>query len=81
MITENQLIGKLEKFPIEVVKRMLECQVEQGNVEDATVFQRKPSAGKKFGGFDWWDTIEDEDFWYYVIVGKDFGLFFGKYPT
>ena len=39
-ITTADLIGKIENFPIEVVEKMVEEQVRQGNKADVTIFQR-----------------------------------------
>ena len=36
-VKQEDLIGDIEGFPIEVVQRMLECQVEQGNKADVSV--------------------------------------------
>ena len=46
-VTEKDLIGDLEGFPIEVVQKMLKKQVEQGNMEDVTVFQNYYRQDKK----------------------------------
>ena len=32
--------GKLEGFPKEIIARMLDCQEEQGNPRDVTVFEK-----------------------------------------
>ena len=75
--------GKLEGFPKEIIARMLECQEEQGNKRDVSVFEREIYAGRFFGGFDWDNTKEakeDWDFWAKVIVRENFDIFFEKYP-
>lgn len=79
MITEKDLIGRLEGFPIQVVEKMLERQVQQGNIEDITVFQCSISADKIQGGFTWDNTVEKHDFWLEVISNHNFELFFQKY--
>ena len=79
-ITEKDLIGQIEGFPIEVVQRMIECQVEQGNPADATVFQIYGGVSRKLGGFNWGETKEDFAFWENVIANKEFDLFFKYYP-
>ena len=81
MITEKDLIGQLEGFPIQVVKKMLERQVQQGNIEDITVFQREAASDKKQGGFNWRNTVEEHSFWDIIINGHNFELFFKKYPN
>lgn len=79
-VKESDLIGKIQKFPIEVVQRMCECQVEQGNKFDPNVFSRDICAGKYEGGFNWDLSCEGDDFWSIVILGKKFNIFFEKYP-
>lgn len=74
-ITEKDLIGQIKDFPIEVVEKMIERQVEQGNPADVRVFQDIVT-----GGFFWNETIEGYDFWCEVILRKNFDLFFEKYP-
>lgn len=72
--------GQIEGFPKEVIRRMLECQVEQGNEEDACVFETVRQSGALSKGFEWYKTKEGNDFWLNVITGKNFNLFFEKYP-
>lgn len=79
-ITEKDLIGKIEGFPIEVVKKMIDRQVEAGNCANVEVFQRKSNAAVQLGGFTWSDTPEGNDFWDNIIFEHDFDLFFKKYP-
>ena len=74
-VKEEDLIGKIKAFPIEVVQRMVDCQVEQGNEADVTVFQTRNKSG-----FVWYGSEEGEDFWESVIVYMNFDLFFDKYP-
>ena len=83
-ITENEKPkltygGEIADFPIEVVERMLECQVEQGNKRDVSVFERNKIAGSYSKGFCWVETKEDVNFWNEVIGNKNFDLFFQKY--
>ena len=80
MITEKDLIGQLEGFPIQVVKKMLERQVQQGNTENVRIFQNYSSADKSLRGFDWANTSEGGDFWAEVIHDHNFERFFKKYP-
>jgi hypothetical protein len=80
MVTQNDLIGSLEGFPIEVVEKMLYNQQLQGNPKDILIFQRHNTIDKHGGGFDWEMTIEGDNFWLNVINNKNFNLFFEKYP-
>ena len=72
--------GQLEEFPREIVERMLECQVEQGNPRDVSIFEHYPNADQDSGGFNWRATIEGDDWWSKVIDYKNFDIFFLKYP-
>lgn len=67
--------GQLEGFPKEVIDKMLERQVEQGNERNVNVFKIE-----RYDGFYWEETIEGYTFWSSVIRNKDFDLFFAKYP-
>lgn len=53
IVKKGDLKGDIENFPIEVVQRMVECQVEQGNKADVKVFQYSKSSCQSNGGFDW----------------------------
>lgn len=74
-ITGKDLIGDIKGFPIEVVEKMIERQVEQGDKADVDVFQYTAT-----GGFFWDETTEGCGFWSEVIINKNFDLFFEKYP-
>lgn len=80
MITEKDLIGQLKGFPIQVVKKMLERQVQQGNPENVCIFQQYCSSDRTMRGFTWENTPEGGDFWCEVIHNHNFKLFFEKYP-
>lgn len=67
--------GELKGFPKEIIARMLDCQEEQGNKRDVTVFEKNITEG-----FIWGQAKEKDSFWYEVISNKDFNLFFEKYP-
>lgn len=79
-VKKEDLVGELLDFPIEIVQKMVERQVEQGNIPDVTIFQKDCRATKLDGGFTWSLTIENDVFWYIVIVQKRFDDFFKKYP-
>ena len=55
-ITEKDLIGDIAGFPIEVVRKMVEEQVRQGNKADVSIFQECAHKVKKSGGFEWKET-------------------------
>lgn len=73
--------GEIADFPQEVVEKMLERQVEQGNKRDASVFEKKKVAGKNGNGFTWSKTLEGDDFWRNIIEEERFEVFFKKYPS
>ena len=79
-VKQEDLVGDIEGFPLEVVQRMIERQVEQGNKADVSVFQNRKSCSGGSGGFEWCDTTERHDFWQKVILNRDFKIFFEKYP-
>lgn len=79
-ITQKDLIGDLENFPIEVVEKMLQRQYEQVNKIDISVFQEYKRSDVQRNGFHWADTIEGHGFWYSVINEEKFDLFFAYYP-
>lgn len=79
-VKPQDLRGEIENFPIEVVQKMCEHQVEQGNRFDASVFAKCPTVGSIADGFYWGSTSEGDDFWECVIIGRKFDLFFEKYP-
>ena len=79
-VKESDLIGDLEGFPIEVVQKMIERQVEQHNKADITSFQKHISNSKTEGGFTWVDTIEGHSFWADIILYRNFKTFFEVYP-
>ena len=72
--------GQLEGFPREIVERMLECQVEQGNPKDVSVFEENRNMDGFHGGFTWCDTSEEYDFWAKILVFTKLDTFFEKYP-
>lgn len=67
--------GELTGFPKEIIKRMLDCQEEQGYKNNILVFEKSRSSG-----FSWNETKEGCNFWFNVIRGKNFNLFFKRYP-
>ena len=79
-VKESDLKGQIKDFPIEVVQRMVECQVEQGNKADVGIFQICTYTAYDNGGFYWCKTKEGPNFWVDVIMNKRFDLFFEKYP-
>lgn len=77
---ENLTGTQLEGFPDEVIDKMLERQLEQGNNRNIEVFKKKSDASKAKCGFDWDETNEKFHFWNQVIHSRDFYLFYEKYP-
>lgn len=79
-ITAVDLIGKIKNFPIEVVEKMVEEQVRQGNKADVTIFQKEVTADTRDGGFVWKITKDGHAFWDEIIRCHKFDVFFAKYP-
>lgn len=79
-VKQSDLIGDIKDFPIEVVEKMIEEQVKQGNCPNVGVFQKHISADTVDGGFNWYNTEDGDDFWIEIIDGGNFELFFKKYP-
>lgn len=72
--------GEIEGLPAPILKRMMECQVEQGNKADHTVFENCKCASKSGRGFDWSVTAEKSAFWTTAITYGDYSRFFEMYP-
>lgn len=70
----------IKNFPPEVINKMIEMQVAQGNPANVKVFEELESASFEEGGFNWEDTPDGFPFWDSVIMDEDFDLFFKKYP-
>jgi hypothetical protein len=79
-ITKADLIGNIKNFPIEVVEKMVEEQVRQGNKANVKVFQKYRVADSRQGGFCWDRTDDGSIFWHCVIMNEYFDVFFEKYP-
>ena len=72
--------NELKRVPQEIIYKMLERQVEQGNKRDADVFDENIIYGYFGGGFTWDQTIEGQKFWKEVLKEKRYDLFFLRYP-
>jgi len=70
--------GQIKDFPKEVVDKMLEYQVAQGNPKDVSVFEINKIAC--INGFNWKETEEGGSFWDNVIINHNFESFFKEYP-
>ena len=79
-VEQSDLIGAIENFPIQVVEKMIERQVQQGNKPDVKAFHRYVYKDAKGGGFTWKNTIEGEMFWHEVIRNNNYNVFFEMYP-
>lgn len=78
-VEKSDLVGDIKDFPIEVVEKMIDEQVKQGNIPNVEVFQKCAILDDEDGGFAWNRTKDGEDFWREVIVESNFDLFFKKY--
>ena len=76
-VKQEDLVGDIEGFPIEVVQKMIEYQENQRGKEDIFVFQKNVTS---VNAFDWIRTKEGFAFWDDVICNENFNTFFEKYP-
>jgi hypothetical protein len=72
--------GCITGFPAEIVEAMMDCQQQQDNPRDYHIFEQDPDAGEEGGGFTWSVTQEGHCFWECVIMRREFGHFFERYP-
>lgn len=79
-VEQSDLVGDIKDFPIEVVEKMIEEQVKQGNYPNVEVFQNGITSDRNNDGFSWDDAEDGYDFWEDVIDNDNFDLFFEKYP-
>jgi len=68
--------GQLEGVPNDIVERMMDCQEEQGNKRDASVFEKFGISSDVECGFYWFKTKEGQAIWEYVIRKKNFQPFY-----
>lgn len=73
-VPKGQLVG----IPNDIIKVMLQHQVEQGNPEDVTIFENYKNQGKIDGGFDWYKT-SNLNIWIDVLNKMDFKSFYKFY--
>ena len=71
---------QFERAPKEVQEKMLERQVEQGNIRDPYIFVKNFSSGRDNGGFTWGKTPEGRKFWENISDYDDYSEFFELYP-
>lgn len=79
-VEQSDLVGDIKDFPIEVVEKMIEEQVKQGNCPNVEVFQKFVNADVADDGFTWEKTDDGDDFWMEIIGSGNFDLFFERYP-
>ena len=64
--------GQIDGFPVEIVDKMIEEQIAQGNRPDVTVFEHDAGQNKKGGGFEWSKSRQKEEYWQEVIGNRNF---------
>lgn len=69
----------LSGLPLEILDKMIEYQVKQGNTANPEIFVENSTANKIEGGFDWCDTKEGTIFWSDVICEYKHYKFFKRY--
>ena len=70
-LTEEDLVGGIRGFPLQIVEVMLDKQRAVTNKIDISEFQRN-----KASGFRWSETPEGVSFWWDVIGNRNFKKFF-----
>lgn len=73
-------VGQIATYPIEIIDKMIEKQVEQGNAPDVAIFENSIHSNYDDLGFDWERSSEGFSFWLQVIKYKNFHCFYKKYP-
>lgn len=81
LVKQEDIVGDIEGFPIEVVHVMCERQLEQTGKVDPSVFASDKSASSNEGGFHWGSTIEGDEFWCNVIIDKDWKAFYDRFAN
>lgn len=79
IVEKKDLKGEIKDFPIEVVQKMVDNQVLQGNEANVSVFQHDATAELWEGGFAWEETREGVNFWD-IIIGEQLDVFFEHFP-
>lgn len=69
------------KLPLEIRELMLKRQYEQCGIKDSTVFETAISASKSGRGFDWYLTVEGEEFWDSIISYGYLDKFYSMYGS
>ena len=70
--------GDIEGFPFDIVMKMCDQQVKQGNPWDVSVFEKDIMSNKNYGGFDWYSTEDGGVFWAEISYAN-FKPFYEKY--
>ena len=68
------------KLPKEILEKMCDNQVAQGNLRNPEVFKRSRFSHLLQGGFNWEESPEKCDFWSQVLDFDNHDLFYQKYP-
>lgn len=79
-IMEHNLTGEIKNFPIEVVEKMVEEQMNQGNKPNVNLFTIDKCATRHEGGFNWERSGDGFLFWEKIIKEELFDIFFERYP-
>lgn len=81
IVEKKDLKGEIKDFPIEVVQKMVDCQVLQGNNANVSVFQHDATAEFLRGGFVWDETKEGYAFWESIIEDGKFDVFIKRFSN
>lgn len=74
----------LKDFPIEILEKIEEAQVSQGQEPNVEVIDNDIYANSLQGGFNWAQAGENFNlykyFWFDVLIDKNFDMFFKHFP-
>lgn len=73
VVKEKHLVGELKGFPIEIAQKIMDYRKEQYGDSDIKLIQEDIADNLCFE-----ETEEGYDFWYYVIMLKEFDRFLEK---
>lgn len=79
-LKESDAKGDLKGFPLEIIEKMIDNQVLQGNPPNVSVFIKHRDGGKSYGGFNWDAYIDGIKFLSNVILNRHYNYFYKKYP-
>lgn len=80
-VKESDLKDSIKDIPIEIIQKMVDYQIKQGNEPNIKVFQKDKFSSKRSGGFDWDETDEGKEFWSSILNDKFYIKFYEIYDS